>query len=356
MQCFYEVMLISLYSKHTNFNKNMKKKLNILFSFVMFLIVLELLLRISGTYLTYEEKLGNDYNYKYLTNEKPKYHTWEPNTTVDYQQNEFQYINHYNDLGHRERDFSIFKNDTSKSKIIFLDDSFTEGDGAPVDSAWTKFFDIKFKTPNNSYLSYNAGVCGSDVFFNYIMLKEKLLVAKPKIVIEAVNNSDIYDVYYYGGLERFLENGTIKSPNQLDWEVIYAKCHIFRMLINVFTSYSSDLIKQNTWDKDQKEVVNQIAKQITLTSELCKQNNIEYYLAFTPIPTDIVSEQNIEFLNLLNLLPKNINVLDLHTCLNEQLDSTNIYHFAWKKNGHYNGKGYKLMGDCIYSEFIKSKM
>ena len=332
----------------------MQKIKSYFFIFLIFLFVLEIVLRFAGFFNTWDEKVNGAYQYKFGQTKDSWFHTWPQNETITYGGDEFTYQNHYNDLGHREIDFKDFKQDSTANKYVFLGDSFTEGDGAPWDSTWVKTFENNILTQlDSNILAYNAGVCGSDIYFNYIMLKENLLEAKPKAVFECINNSDIMDIYYFGGLERFQEDGSMKSRKPIKWEPLYKYSHVFRLFIQVFTSYNKNFTNKITFDNDKRKIIEGMAEQIKLTHQLCAENGIAYYLIYMPMP-DCAQENFVDDLDPIPALIENqVPVINIFPCMFSKLDCENVKDYSWERNGHYNGLGYGLMGDCIFEEYLK---
>jgi hypothetical protein len=318
------------------------------------LFVLEILLRVIGVNKSYSEKTSGTYIYQFDNQRSSWFHTWPPNTDFVFEHKEFSFYNKTNELGHRELSFKNFEQDTTSIKIVCLGDSFTEGDGAPYDSSWVRFFEknlaLELDTP---VFAYNAGVCGSDVLFNFQMLKEKLVQAKPKMVIECLNNSDIIDIYYKGGQERFLSDGTTGAPNAKNWEILYKYSYIFRAFLVYFTAYDNYLIKQ---DPSEQELALQIiANQVNQTYELCIENKIEYRLVVMPIPSDVQLKIKHIFESLPDSINKEISVINLYPILFSIYDSIPVEEYSWPINGHYNGKGYKIFGDAVFQEYMKSQ-
>ena len=176
----------------------MKPFLSKLFiSMFLFFFCFEILLRFSGKYNTRAENKTSIYSFKYKVKKTTWYYTNTPNSSRIKKEKEWQYFNQYNEFGNREKSIDNFINDKSSTKIVCLGDSFTEGDGAPYDSSWVRLFERKINTKENlRYKIYNAGACGSDVFYNYKILANKLMSLKPKIVIECINSTDINDVIW----------------------------------------------------------------------------------------------------------------------------------------------------------------
>lgn len=325
-----------------------------LFQLSIFLISLEFLLRLFSVNETYSEKLTGNYQYFYKQQKPSWFLVWSPNSSFEHHQEEFNYLNHYNDLGHREIDFSDFQKDSSAIKIVCLGDSFTEGDGTPYDSSWVRFFESNIRNAlDTNVLCYNAGVCGSDVFYNGVMLKEKLIQAKPSVVIECVNKSDITDIYYRGGKERFNEDGTLNSPNEKWWEPLYKYSYTFRIVIVSLGPYDKNLINQWTLDRDELQSLNMMSAKISETYQLCKSHNISYCLILMPLPSDANFRTKVAFQTLPELLPKDIPVINLFPSFYSAFDTLDIRAYSWEKNGHYNGRGYQLMGEQISNIFLQ---
>lgn len=324
----------------------MRKTLKYVAPIFIFLIALELFLRLS------QGSLFPDYNYKYVNNNSGWFQTWEPNSTIQYSTEEFSFKNTFNELGHREKSFKTFKESNMAFKVLCLGDSFTEGDGASYENSWVRHYE-NFMRRDTSLAVYNAGVCGSDVFFDYMMLKEKLIASSPNLVIHCINNSDIPDVHYFGGMERFNEDGTGGSPNFKKWEVLYANCHIFRVGVRIFTSYDENLIKQNTWKEDEVKAYIKIANQLSSIQAFCEKNDIQYIAVLMPSPYEVESPENAEFERLFDYVSENTVLISIFREMQESKMSENMEYYVWPENGHYNANGYKIMGEIIYDK-IKS--
>lgn len=325
-----------------------------IFSFIFFLFIIEIMLRFSGIYETYNEKSNNQYISKYRKNSETWFHTWTENETIQYQQKEFNYTFTTNEFGHREKYLPHF-NESNSNLVICIGDSFTEGDGAPSDSTWVKRLEYLVDKENESnFTFYNAGVCGSDIFYNYKILKEKLIDLKPKIIIEALNTSDIYDVIYRGGEERFNMDGSTSYKVGPKWEFFYKNIHFFRAIINSFTNYNTELINNLKFDEQKEEAIKLIKKQIEKTSLLCEENNIKYFLVIHPVPVEILNKKRMnEFSDFTKL---GYYIMDIQDDFYIYFLSKNIEEYSWEINGHYNSKGYFLMGDLIYDKLNQLKI
>jgi lysophospholipase L1-like esterase len=325
----------------------------IFFSILVFYLTLEVSLRISGKFKSPNEISTGEYYCQYRQKSPTWYHYYKPNYTHLYKQLEFEYTNTYNELGSREKPFIAFLNDTTAKKIVCLGDSFTHGDGTSYDSSWVKQFEknININKKNKTKL-YNAGTCGSDVFFNNKLLVKDLIKLKPKLVIECVNTSDILDVIKRGGDERFNEDGTTLGKVGPKWEVIYQYSHVFRGIIHVFFKYNRNLIKRSELNQKKSKAIQMIKQKTEETASFCKKNGIPYILLIQPIPEDLKINQNqpLLFINQLSELPYSIN---LFKPMHKYYLLNHIENDSWDLNGHFNSNGYLVLANVIFEELQK---
>lgn len=320
-------------------------------SFFVALLILEPILRFTKLYNTKAENSIGEYQYFFQDFGNSWFHTHTPNTTVNQISSEFSYENVYNELGHREKSFTLFKDDSSSFKIICLGDSYTEGDGAPYDSSWVKILENELNKQNQNVSLYNAGVNGSDILFNYMMLKEKLLSSQPKMVIECINRSDVLDIYNKGGLERFNNDGTLNFPNKKPWEMLYKYSHVFRAALSLFTSYNVNLINLKTMAEEEENALRIIANQAFETHSLCASKNISYLLIIAPNVSTLNKEYLSNFTKIGNLLNPNLSYIDIHSCMENEFKSKDLKAYSWEENNHFNSKGYELMTNCILENY-----
>jgi len=137
--------------------------LYILAFIVVFILWMEILLRVKGTFHTYSEKTEGKYYTYYNKKTLRTYHVWMPHQKIDHHRSEFDYSYTANSLGLREVEFSVEKPD-SLCRLLFLGDSFTEGVGTPYDSTYPRFFGNLLKESYNNIQTINAGISGSDPF------------------------------------------------------------------------------------------------------------------------------------------------------------------------------------------------
>lgn len=321
--------------------------------FLIFLLLFELLLRLTGVLKTSEEKSGYEYQERYYFEQDTWFHHWPPNETFEYTQQEFSFTNTINELGHREKSFEDFKNDTSSVKIICLGDSFTEGDGAPYDSSWVRrvenLLNEKFDT---TFRLYNAGVCGSDVFFTNKILEEKLMASNPLLVIEALNESDLTDIVYRGGKERFNPDGTSSGKVGPKWEEYYRKSHAFRFFITTVGGYSKHLIKRGQEVDLELNSLKILSQQINKTHQFCIGNQVDYFIIPHPVPSWFENDLEEIFVVFMNEFLESEYGINIYADMFDFYKQNNIKKYRWKQNGHFNSNGYFVMGDIIFEKLM----
>jgi lysophospholipase L1-like esterase len=205
-------------------------------SLTLSLIAGEILVRQSGKCQTHAERNGKKYLSFYA---EPPNGTWywlrAPNDTSSYQQPEFDYTVITNSLGLRGPEMPQEKAENER-RIIALGDSFTEGMGAEYENAYPQWLEkiLNEKTAAPHIRVINAGISGSDPFYSYTLLRDKLLPYKPNLVTVAINASDVKDLLTRGGDERFLKNGRVQfaEPPQDEW--LFARSHLYRLIKGVF--------------------------------------------------------------------------------------------------------------------------
>ena len=185
---------------------------------------LEIAVRSTGYFKTYTERVGQ----KYLSYYDIIYDSWycvnQPSDTFLLDHEEFQYEYITNSLGLRERE--IDWSDTNEVRLVIFGDSFTEGVGAPYDSTYPREIErILIKDEYNASV-INAGVNGSDPFYSFHLLKDKIISNNPTHVIFCCNRSDIEDHLFRSGFDRFRSDGTTVNTEAPNIKPLYKNSHL----------------------------------------------------------------------------------------------------------------------------------
>ena len=322
-----------------------RNNLTLFFSVFFFCVLTaEIILRLSGITSTYLEKRnGGFYQSPYTKQETGWYHLWKPNAVHYLKTGEYNYIRQTNSLGLSDKEIPLRKTN-GEFRIIGLGDSFTECDGADQDSSWLKDLERSFRKhfPERNISLYNAGVCGSDPFFEYVLLRDKLIRYKPDLVILALNN-EAADIMVRGGMERFLSDGTCKYKSPPDWEPVYAYSHIFRLILHRLLHYNSFLMKPDEAKKEEEKAIRLFINSIVLFNQLAHKNSFSLLVVLHP-NIDEVKKHQFDYLNRIvnSCKSMNIDCLDMLDYYNhkEHIGKNNAPLYFWKNDGHHNARGY----------------
>ncbi len=332
----------------------------VLIPFVIPFTIAEVYLRIQGDLSTYSEKVGNGYRSYY--NENFEGSLWKHRSNyrfvMDHGDFEYEYLT--NEFGIREKKELLAQPaDSNAIRIITFGDSFTEGVGAPYDSAWPRAMEQKLAElvidSGRSVEVYNAGVGGSDPVFNYMMLKEKLLGFKPDLVIQSVNTSDLADFLFRDGLERYAQ-GRTNFRNGPWWEIPYRFSYIVRLIVHGQLEYDFMLVKEKTRLLRYKEAVQEYHHLFSdFMQPMADSCGFEVVYLIQPMPDEVRYDCcNYNYLTSLDSLLKDEgwNSVDMIRPMQKAIGEDPEHKYDWPIDKHYNGRGYRvlgeLMGDTIF--------
>jgi hypothetical protein len=346
--CWFFLYFVSILFK--------KQKINALIFFssiILVFFVSELFLIITGLKKTYREQINNTYVSHFKPEDNSHYHLWIPNEPHYLTKPEFRYWRPTNSLGFGDEEWPIEK-PNNQIRILALGDSFTEGDGAEYDSSYVSILKAKLIEKDTNFYVMNGGVCGSDPFNNFIILKDLLLKYKPNYVIQALASHDLtMDITHRGGFERFLDNGKQEFKKAPWWEPIYAVSYLSRLFFD-FAGYDELLMKKKLDKETVLELNNTLIELFETYSKLCKENNIKLFLFLRPEKNEIEDDKyNFDFSTFEEFIFQNNNIIyhDLLPCYISTIKNSNTKaeNYFWIYDGHHNAKGYKMMAECIYN-------
>lgn len=336
--------------------------------------MLELTLRILGTYKTYSENTRGVFYSYYNQVDTDGLWTWPPLDTFLYKQSEFEYYHFSNSLGLREKELPIEKPD-NVVRIITVGDSYTEGDGVDYEYSYPKALETLLNNNlHNSPCQYeilNAGVSGSDIVFINEFLERELIKYKPDAVIYLLNTSDIDDIIYRGGEERYQNDGSANFRKGPWFLLLYRSSHCFRAITRVFISTNENLLSDKIDFQLRKKALQIFYKQIERSKSYLTLNSIHSVFFIHPTPASIdnsVSKYELDSISTSD--PLNLD-FSSHTEINELIffDSNSIslfeecydsFHhlsldtYSWPINGHFNEFGYRTLARIIFDKIKMS--
>lgn len=267
---------------------------------------------------------------------------------------EFSHLRVTNRLGLAEQDIPPTKA-PGEFRILALGDSFTEGVGTVYDSTWAKAFQRKLSAtwPDNRITTFNAGILGSDPFFEYTLLRERLSDLQLDLVIVAINGSDIDDIIMRGGMERFHPDGsTVYRMAAPSWEWLYGISFIFRHYVHDVLRYDWKFMTPDEAAAAQNAAVAQIKSAIDAFARLAEEAGFdllfvthprkqeviatEYFFGLRDVVTDLTSHPGLASFDLLQYYRSN-----------GIMSEENVAEFYWVIDPHHNGRGYQAMGEAI---------
>ena len=311
------------------------------------------MLRLSGKYLTWSERDRGVYSSYYGQVRDDWFWLWYPNHKTSYKCGEFDYEISINREGVRDIDHSI-DNPDNLLRIVTLGDSYTEGAGAPFEETWFNAMERTLRERGYRVEVLSGGVSGSDVFYAYQLLKHKLLRYGPALVILAINNSDITDFTFRGGMERFKEDGTTLFRKGPWFKGPYRNFHLVRFVSHTLLDHNNELLPREKAAEMTREAKRSILDCLDLFHRLSLERRFELLVVIHPIPSELqydFYEFDDGFLDALRRKP--VRSVDLYDALKEKIDAGNIYEYSWPVNRHFNDKGYALFAGEVVKALMK---
>lgn len=319
-------------------------------SFILTLIAVEAILRLSGITLTSLEKRHGKYIFINHGSFQDSLHIWTPNSEHQIGDiDNFLYSRQTNSQGLSDKEWTVDKPD-SIYRIIALGDSFTEGDGAPADSTWPALLQSQLNLEQPRVEIMNAGVCGSDPFFEIMLLKKSLLDYSPDHIIITISMQDLLqDIAIRGDWNRF--DPTSKKLPEL-YEVVYAYSHMARLIYNRILGYSWVLIRETDPQLQEKLILNSIPSICEKLAEIQSQHTeLQIDMVLYPhqyqVETGYVEDLKNSIAN--NCTKYGIRLSDIRPCYLEHTEGQrgDYEKYWWKSDGHHNSNGYLMMAQCI---------
>lgn len=343
---FYLLMFFIVRMFHLSMNLAHLKMIFV--SIGVSLVFVEIFMIITGTMSTSWEKntfFFNKSSYNFENNSW--YYVRHSDRVIS--NDEFCHSRKINSEGLSDKEHKIQK-DENEFRIMAIGDSFTEGDGAHKDSTWLKFLEYRLKQyPLRRKIDYiNAGVCGSDPLFEFVLFKERLYKYNPDLLVLSVNISDIDDVNVRGGMERFIDDGSLRYNETPWWAWIYNMSHVSRLLFNTILGYNELFIREGDGKFELAE--NEIFDCILNFQSFCDSKRVNLLVVFHPIKQEII-ENKLSLDQVYKRTKSNpkLNVLNMldYFIVCEGISEDNVDPLYWTQDRHHNAKGYELFAKGV---------
>lgn len=270
---------------------------------------------------------------------------YEPKASLTYQTPEFYYPE-------ETANISGLRGNTpnpEKPFLIALGDSFTESHGAPKDSTYPILLEkLIIQTDNNSQV-INAGISGSDPFFEFNLLKKLRNEYHFHSVIFMLNTSDINEVMMRGDSARFLTDGSVRFRKAPFWEPAYAVSYLFRLAAHV-SGYDYQLMTKETEKAEKLSAIKTIAELFRRSIiPWAHHEKIELYIVLQPMLHEIINNKDEYIAFNRQLMNLDVHYLNMRDSLVNYRHPQELY---WKQDGHFNSKGYDMAAKIIFNTFF----
>jgi len=320
-------------------------------SLLLFIPAAELVLRITCDYCTWTEKSGEGFVSPYGHREPTWYHEREPNSVTTVELPEFNYEIRTNSLGFRDIEHPT-KKPAGEFRVLAIGDSFTEGWGARFEHTWLNALGRRLaeKYPDATLRMMSGGSAGSDPFFGYRNLEDRLLAYQPDWVLLIVNDSDVHDVLLRGGMERFLQDGTMKGVDGPDMPFMYEHSQFARFILFEFFDYTHSLLRRPERNRRAELAMQSLQSLLLDYQSLLDKRRIRFTLILQPYKKEVVRQEYQRLGELGDFARQNgIHVIDTLQFLSQNLEARDgrLEELYWPIDDHFTELGYRYFAEAI---------
>jgi lysophospholipase L1-like esterase len=319
----------------------------------------EILLRRLCTVCTWTEQNAGGYVSPYQ--EPPEngwYHLRRPSSVSNYGQPEFDYELRTNSMGIRDVEHPVEKR-PGEYRIVGLGDSFTEGQGAPYEDSYLKILERKLrKSPvDRDVRVIVGGVAGSDPFYCYKLLEDRLLRFQPDLIMLAINSSDVTDTIARGGNERFRPDGQVRfaPPPRDEW--IFARSHVYRAFTMTVLGYDWFGLSPGEHASKRADAIEKLKALAADYQSLAEREASRFLVILHPDAYELTTATySFDAEGLMQFLAgRGIPYLDLMPYFLERTgsDPRRIETIYWEKDFHHNTDGYRLFAEGV-EEYLRA--
>jgi len=146
-----------------------------------------------------------------------------------------------------------------------IGDSFTEGWGASFENIWLNMLGKNLNARHSGIhvRTICGGVAGSDAFYGYRNLVDRLMAYQPDWVLLVINDSDILDVVVRGGFERFQPDGTVRGADAPEMPWMYESSQFARFILFELFDYIHSLVRRPERNRKAAEAI-----EVEISSEI----------------------------------------------------------------------------------------
>jgi lysophospholipase L1-like esterase len=322
-----------------------------LVSICLFIPAAEIALRITCTYCTWTEQNGDGFVSPYALREKSWYHVREPNSITEVQLPEFDYEISTNSLGLRDIEHPQAK-PAGEFRLLAIGDSFTEGWGARFEHTWLNALGrvVRAQHSGGDISMICGGASGSDPFYGYRIMVDKLLAYQPDHVLLVVNHSDIMDTIVRGGMERFQADGTVKGAEAPPMPWGYESSQFARFILFELFDYTHALVTRSERNKQGELALEKLQQLVLEYHMLLASQGVKFSLVVMPYYNELERNKYEKVQPLIEFaLQHQIDVIDTKPYLYEKFlaHDKRLADLYWPGDMHFTELGYRYFAEAV---------
>lgn len=252
----------------------------------------------------------------------------------------------YNELGYRG------KLPTKNKKVLAcFGDSFTESACVPIDSSYPFLLEKLLRKTDENFEVINMGISGNDPFYDFKTLQKIQTKFRLHTVVFMLNSTDVGNVLYRGGNERFAADGTLNFSPTPFWERLYGLSYLFRLvphnLLKLDYCYHTPVLHQALQQQAIQKIKKLFEQEII---PFCQAKNIQLIIALHPLVEELTKpEEYKEWTGNLRQIPGAV-IADTYYTIQKAHRQNPLYYTVDK---HCNGRGYQLFATTVNNALNK---
>lgn len=311
------------------------------------LLIAELALRASGAVATRSEITFGTWARSWDREQSGWILAFQPGQRVHNDTAEFSFEYLANSEGVIDREFAL-EAPAGRRRVLVLGDSFAQGAGAPMGQSWPATTEARLREAGLDVEVFNAGVSGSDPCFEYQLLRERLLRYRPDLVVVALNESDLPDFIWWGGLERFRPDGTTRGRPAPPGFTLFRYSHAARAVFYWVLGMDRMTLAFGPARPACRRAQVAIVETCEAIDRLRAEHPFRLLVLVHPMPVGAKLEAagyGDDFVE--HLRGRGIATHDVTPELARELADLDPEAYAWPDDGHFKAPGYAALGRVV---------